>query len=541
MTQSRRKKASAIAFSVVLALVLIVLGLGFFFLSMYMGGQNETKNATDAGALNVGKQVLSDDGVTYTIAGDDKEEFFRDVTNGALGVGDGKVNLTNIDRIWGKALFVAINADAAGSAAGDTTVNVQSAQEGAQSISDKLSAKLTDEANLHSYFEDYSKQNSTRMIGNNTTVSTMGGASWQTSLMDRSKESNLEVTNNLPVGYNLPGSYTTPTTRTPAPSGAAGKNYLKGYFPLTVASQTFWQVPYQFDQKPHLVSKTLFDVDKQPPHMLDATWDKAVPNAFSVGGQVATKPGVAGEKAMSWVQTNPRQVFPLQFPNGFIRIVIQKNTLQWHLDGIPMDSTTYDSSPGGEKESGDGIPYPIIPICATASGTAYVGNEYVPPVLYVAVAGNTPPQNGKSMDYILQRCKEMVPDCTMTKLIAAMSICPISSNDQDQTFYIYPVAGEIVATPDSVTVVPAGCDKSAAPEGTEEWSESYGPSPVPNFDTETWVCDGAPVGPFPMITTLSIDHSWKPGTGYAKGCLGELTVHHTTDAELSIFPCSCPI
>ncbi len=551
MTRLRRKRASAIAFSAVLALVLVVLGVGFFFFSMYMGAQNETKNATDAGALNVGKQALSADGVTYTIAGDDKEEFFRDVTGGptaGVGIGDGKVNLTNIDRVWGKALFVAINSDAAGSAAGDTTQNVQSAQEGAQSISDQLSAKLTDEANLHGYFEEYSKQNSTRMIGTNTSVSYLGGPqNWQTSLMDRNKESNIEVTDNLPVGYNLPTSDTTATTRNPVPSGANGKTYLKGYTPLTVANQTFWQVPYQFDQKPHLVSKTLFDADKQPPNMLASTWDKAVPNAFSVGGQVDTKPGVAGEKAMAWVQTNPRKVFPLQFPNGFVRVVVKKNDLQWRLDFIPMDSTTYESSPGTTKESGDGVPYPIPFICATVSGTAYVGNEYLPPTLYFAVVGNAPPDtSSKSMEYILQRCKEMVPGYTMGNLITAMSICPVSMTDEEQTFYIYPnlVANPIVpiiATPDSLTVLPLGCDKTASPEGSEEWSDSIGPMPTPNFALETFTCNGVPAPDIPMDVTLTIEHSWKPGTGYAKGCLGELTVHHQSDALLFVLPCTCPV
>jgi hypothetical protein len=535
MVKLRRKRGSGIAFSAVLALVLIVLGVGFFFFSMYLGAANETKNATDAGALNVGKQVLSDTKVCVVIAGDPKEEFFRDVTDPTPvpGVGNGIVDLTNIDRIWAKALFVAINADAAGGASGDAAQNVSDAQAGAQSLSDKLAAKLTDENNLHTYFEDYSKQNSTRMIGVGTTVvANPGPDRWQTSMMDPNKESNIEVTGNLPIGYSLPGGYSIPTQRVPIPSGAAGKKYLKGYFPLTVANNTFWQVPYLFDQKPHLVSQTLFDVDKTV-----SGWDKAVPNAFSVGGKVATKPGVTGESATSWVQTNPRKQFPLQFPNGFVRVILKPNDLQWWLDFVPMDQTTYEPFPETEKESGDGIPYPIPFICETVSATAHVGNEYVPPTLLTAMCG--PSQGGKPFDYIYQRCQEMLPDCTTSDVKLALTACIPSNDTSEQTFYIYPVAGHIIATSDAMTIaLPLGCSKDGTAEMSQEWSDST--PGVGNYLIEDWTCDGVPGVEFVLPIVTVINRSWTPGTGYSKGCLGELTVHHNSDAVTTAMPCTCP-
>lgn len=546
MSVLKRRRGSAIAFSTVLAFALVILGVGFFFLYMYMGAQNETKNATDSGALNLGRKVVDDSKVTVIIAGDKKEEFFRDVTDGPVpGVGLGKVNLTNIDRIWGKALFVAINAKAAGGAAGDVDGNIQSAFEGAQSISDKLSAKLTNESNLHEFFEEYSKQNSTRMIAVDSKVSTMSGPEfWQTSLMDRGKESNIEVTNNLPVNYALPGDYVTPTTRTPVPSGAQNKKYLKGYFPLEVKNQTFWTVPFQFDAKPHLVSKSLFDADKKPPHELPSPWNKAVPNAFSVGGKVITN-GPVPEKAMSWVQTNPRRVFPLQFPNGFIRIVVKQNKLQWRLMGIPMDSTTYESQPETIKNSGNGIPYPIIPICSTVSGEAHMGLEYIPPTLIQAINGNVPPflpgsPVNKQMRYLLQRCKEMVPDCTMSDLWTALSVVPMSSSDKEQKFYIFPAAGKIIATPESIIPPLPGTNSDADPEGSVEWTDTS-TKPLPNFFTEQFTCNGVPAPKFPVPIVNKIKRTWKPGTGYQGGCLGEMTIEHTNDAIVIILPCVCPI
>ncbi len=50
MKRLRNNRGGAIAFGAVLALVLVVLGAGFVLISLYMGGQTETKNASDAGA-----------------------------------------------------------------------------------------------------------------------------------------------------------------------------------------------------------------------------------------------------------------------------------------------------------------------------------------------------------------------------------------------------------------------------------------------------------------------------------------------------------
>ncbi len=549
--KTRRRRGSAIAFSAVLALVLVLLGIGFFFLSMYMGAQNETKNATDAGALNVGREVLDGDTVTVTIAGNPQEEFFRDVTDVKIpvgNVGDGKVTLTNINRVWAKALMVAINADAAHSAAGaDASSSVESAFDGAQSLSDKLANKLTAEANLHTYFEDYSTKNSTRMIGTDTKVVTMPGSqSWQTSLMDRKKESNIEFNPaDLPIGYSVPDEYSTATTRSPAPSGAAGKQYLTGYFPLKISGQTFWTVPFQYDGKPRLVSRTLFEAEQKPPHELGAPWDKPVPNAFSVGGVVATKPGVAGEKAVSWVQTNPRKTFPFQFPNGFIKVVLKQHTLQWTLAGVDMDSTTYAPFPIDEKESGNGIPYVLAPICATVSGTAEMASEYVPPTLNSAINYNTPPylpgsSINQPMKFLLQRCKEMVPTCTIGDLVDALDSCPTLPSDGEQKFYIYPRNGKIVATPSAIVPPLLGCDQDAEPEGDEEWSESNSHW-IPNFFMEHSTCNGSPLPDFPVPIKTKVSRSWKPGTGYKKGCLGELTIGHDSTANVLPIICSCPI
>jgi hypothetical protein len=65
--ERQRKRGSVTAFAAVLALTLMVLGIGFIIISLYMGGQRETKNATDAGALSVGKEVLHEPSVMLSL------------------------------------------------------------------------------------------------------------------------------------------------------------------------------------------------------------------------------------------------------------------------------------------------------------------------------------------------------------------------------------------------------------------------------------------------------------------------------------------
>ena len=106
----KKRSRGSIAFGAVLAVVLVIIGLAFFALAMYMGGQNETKNATDAGMLNVGKKVA--DNVSVPIYPTPNELIFIDVANDTTsgedllasltgGISDLKeINMHRINRVW---------------------------------------------------------------------------------------------------------------------------------------------------------------------------------------------------------------------------------------------------------------------------------------------------------------------------------------------------------------------------------------------------------------------------------------------------------
>ncbi|HEY9718640.1 MAG TPA: hypothetical protein V6C69_14300, partial [Trichormus sp.] len=227
-----RNKRGNISFGTALALALVVLGIGFLFLSLFMGGQRETKNAVDAGALSVGKQVLDADQVSVDLGADPSQQIFADCASdqidpsagGPLQLLGGKITLRRINRVWAKAMTIAINAAAAGGDAGSGTSNAQQACSAAQEISDSLAAKLTNASNLYPFFNDFSGRNSVRMLGNSANVQDLPGANWQTSLMDRAAESNIVLSGspsnnfNMPANFSLPSSFYTQSTRANVPA-----------------------------------------------------------------------------------------------------------------------------------------------------------------------------------------------------------------------------------------------------------------------------------------------------------------------------------
>jgi len=184
-----RGKRGAIAFGVVLALILVMLGVGFMVLVLYMGGQHETKNAVDAGALNIGKQII-DNASTRLGLGflDEKQRIFYDVLadDPYKLIPDLKVkaSLRNINRVWGKALLIGINADAAekDGNAGSATANAKSAIEGAEALSNDLQKDVVDSKNWRGWFDDIAKLNSVRMLGQDAAMKPAVSAPGTTSM-----------------------------------------------------------------------------------------------------------------------------------------------------------------------------------------------------------------------------------------------------------------------------------------------------------------------------------------------------------------------
>lgn len=547
MNRTRRKTGSITAFGIILAMVLVVLGSGFLFLTLFMGGQKEVQNAVDAGTLNIGKQI--EDNVTVDLTDANNEICFYDVTTDTIDNSkncDKKISLRRINRLWAEAMLICINAKAAGGNAGNGSSNAQAAVIGAQNLSNALYDKLTNQSNLYSFFTDYTHNNSVRMLGNGVTTDQLPGNGWQTSLMNRDVESNI-ILNGTAPNFNMPPNYTLPnniymkSNRPNLPPNAAGYYFLKGYTPLTIGQNTFWQVPFQYNDKPHLVAQSSFNACLATVNPL--LWAKPIPNAYSAEGQALK--GGTGEKARSWVLTNPRQPFQLAIPHGFVHIHLDDQLSHWfyYPSGPPPVGPSEYGSPetyGYTTAVQNNTPMPNGgAFCSVVNaGDVNVGTD----VAFKSLDGVIfTDYNGKKTEienYLVNRINEMLtkPGATMD----ASDLHKILGNSDTASDLINGERDFYLFSPDGETIVayPKGKALSKAPWLTQLVNRN------PDGNEEKVLDDGnkASSAGFPIITpsgansvildigwsNVHEDVYWTTGSGF-NSCLGELRIKQWTN------------
>lgn len=540
---NRNKKGSMLSLGTALGFFIVVLGAGFVFLVLFMGGQKEVKSATDAGMLNVGKRNIDDIWVpvlptsTYFDCTGDYPDKLMDL--------DGKMNLRRINRVWAKALMIAINDQAAHSdgGAGSSQSSADSAYNEAKALSDLLAARLLDQVTMQGYFNTVSTQNSARMLGNGVNTSAKGGNNWKTSCMDRGCESNITMNGappfKFPNGFSLVNSYYSKTSRSPVPSGAQNTWFLKGYNAMKVGNHDYWQVPFKYDEKPHLVSQSTFEKDM--PANTALSWSSPVPNAFSGEGQ-AMKNANDGEKAISWVLSNPRQNYQMAIPHSFVNIHIDKPKSHWYFfpGAFPVEfklaEQSYGFIPDYQTAS---MPAGGI-LCATVTTSATIGSEIAGADLDGMVFRPPNLPGNRTMEYLVSRCNEMmtVPGATITStdVHAALSdpICTAALwSGASDDFVLFSTDGKSIScrpkeavlgfAPWLIKVI------SNSPDGTEVMALNGGMIPFPFIAPPIIVPD-------PFCTqnidyaygSIQMDVGWTPGSGY-NGCLGKLRVKRWTD------------
>ncbi len=550
----RNSKGSITALSAALAGVLVLLGVGFFFFCLYMDAQKETKNAIDAGTLNVGKKALDDPFELIPPVGD--KGCFFDVTSDGIknDITDcnGKMNLRRVNRMWAEAMLFKINAmgaDADGTSdKGDT--NASQALTDCKDISDSLAGKLTDENKLHDYFTEIAKLNSVRMIGQSATVDPIPGSGWQTAQMKKEGESNVVLGGSSgnffpPPGFTWNSNNLTATTRNPQPQGSSGITFLKGYHPIDLGGDQYWQVPFLFDEKPHMVARSDFESDKTGP----SGWDKPVPNAFSAEGK-ASQTGKPSEKATSWVLTNPRQTFKASIPTGFVHIKIEDPKVQYfflpHVGGpfLPVGflDSTYGFTPSFPTVTS---PAPIGGVlCASTTIDLGLGGDTTGRSVDELLFGYPGSNIANLEDNLLSRCNQMIskPGVTISKSALHNALSNVENiaflaGGVTQDFYLYSPDGEHIKCRTlalAITEAPwLAAVSGNDPDGSEKsYSESQGPGaiftgeavPDPTCTVVEPAAPGIPCGE----EIYKVQDFWQSGTGY-NHCLGQVRCQRATD------------
>lgn len=548
-TESRVRKGAVLGLVAVLALALVMIAVAFFVISLYLGGGREVRNATDAGALNVGRKVLG----LRTITQSDDEAQYKDVSDAQFQFG-----LTNINRVWGKALLAAANAQEIqndGCSNADTTNHISALYNGAESISNRIADKLTTPGNLYPLFNEVSTANSVRMLGEQSTTKALptgSGGKWSTSLMNRGDESNLILKDNqLPSGVSV----TTVTAKNNDPC-------LPGYQPVNMFGRTYWFVPFKFNERPRLESKNHFDAETVATKPLNPSWSKPVPNAFSC--TAATEKGAsANEKAMAWVKANPMLTFKARIPHGFIRLKFEDNTACWFWSPVAPPITAVLPAPIIPP----GIPVPhktkygyktenqfreiYIPTCGTGSASVTLGKEYPVPTVWNCLFPPTMPQPShlSLQKRMVQRMRQVNPEFSLGMLTAILNTVQVT--DTKREFYIVPALnGTIVCVAeDQVSNVAPWMTneyKNQVPDSSKKvFQELFPPIMEPNT-INTWIVKcvsltstAGVAGTVSSMTDGDGDLDWRGGTGY-NGCLGEITVKRETNLRFT-GACSCVV
>lgn len=558
-THSRKRCRGSIAFGAVLAFVLLLIGIAFFALTMFMGGQNETKNATDAGMLNVGKKVA--DGVSVPLFPTQNQLIYADVANDIThgenflssltgGLSElSEINMHRINRVWAKALLIGINAEAADREGygGTGKSNAQQAFAGAESISNRLADKLKDKGRLYPYFDELATRNSVRMLGTEVRTKALRGDNWQTSFMDRERESNVTV---APPEFTLPPNFQMPglvrkSSRKNVPSTAKDLWFLSGYKPIKLADRTFWQVPFVYEQTPHMVSGTEFNENTLKAKPLDG-WNNPIPNAFSGEGIAESKSRKAGQKAISWVLSNPGQTFKMSMPHSFVRIKLDEMYSHWYyFPAGPQTKVEYGDPQKYEYKmdthKGYKMPFGGAFCLYVEAGDVEVGGDVIARNLDQIIFGAPAEGSAKVESYLVNRANQMIGK--VGKVVSVDELHDCLSNPLtilyllagQREYYLFSSDGEsLEVLPKYLALVKAPwllLKQSEEPDGTEM-------KLVDDADCPAVLLNQVSAKPLPkciLIPPTPIgwglwdkDVYWTPGTGY-NSCLGNLRVKRWTE------------
>lgn len=531
----------------------IILVVGIVQLMLLFGGSHEVQDAVDAGTLNVGKKSVlittkTGNGIASqvgnmlgNILGGKNSALgggAASVLNSALGSLGGpesqfndvlddndSIGLTNINRVWGKALLAAMNNKQmhdANLATGDSDAHVDTMYGAAKSISDRLADQLNNSKNLQPYFAELSRKSSTRMSTSNTKAQVVPDtkSGWGTACMERGEASNLIIEQGqLPDGFKADDPNFTKKSDD-------GKFRFKGYTALNVSGKDFPFVTFQPKMQPHLVSQKTFLENSVKTKSMNF-WAKPVPNAFSCQGRLSVpgKPDKNEQRASSFVLANPQKEFPVQFPHGFLKVKLDDNDLIWNQWPVPgeVGKDTYASMPLQKKDHTF-----IIFGLGTLDVQAFVGNEYTPPTLDKALNsfyGDT----DEIKKNLVQRIAQIKPGYKESDLDDMFSKTWILPGDSE--YFIFPDSkGEIrtmtrpLAMANNVLWLPLSDHE---PDGKEtEMGEDQSLPMVPNFCTwQTKSVLGLSGGA--AIAIAEGKFFWQPGTGW-NGCLGKLRIKRKT-------------
>lgn len=502
--RARSQRGASLLFIIACAVLLGFLIFAGFNYAMMMGGSRQVRNSVDASVLNIAKLSALASKVQTNAA-------YKDCADS-----QGLIGMSNINRVWGKALLINANVEAMekeGLSTAAATGGAETAYNMAQILNDRLFEKVTDNGTLASYFQDLAANRTSPMLGGGN-LNQQQDSTFPFAMIDRGGTSNLKYTpQQIPKGVSVLNT----------------GEYLQGYSTFETNKRKFTFTSFAEGEMPHLISDTYFASNR--PEVAPFTGNNPIPNAFGGTGVID---GMRGSlMATASAAANPQRTFTLAIPQSYVLLTFQNN-VKWYVAGKVVNVTSYDLEPKhhewGVKEK------PIPKKDQVINGFADIGNETNQPGL-LQVLNAVPGDHDTALQKMLQRLQEIKSDFQMTdlkQLLAKQSVI------NSKVFYIYPDYKSPDFTNPTIRIaaansknLPSWLTKVGPPgtgaDGTDSKVviENKLPRDQPNSSSVD-VIEG-PQNPKPeTYTELSGAIWWKPGTG-SNQCLGEMRVARLCD------------
>lgn len=246
----RSQKGSALAFVGTCTVGLAALGLGLVFLMFLLGGSRQLQNATDAGSLNVAKQLIRHPQVD--LQGNVEKALFSPFSEDS-----GKVSLGSYNKIEGAAMLIGLNAMEIKANNPANARPVRNAARIATLVNDPTSGigrRIADAVNENEHaandFLGQSMSNSLRLLsifGKQCEIDD-NAVNYKTAWLGQNDAANVAFdTTRFP---HLPARYL---------ASEHGKTFVKGYAPIDLgAGLTYNFVSIAPFSQPHMVSTHRF-------------------------------------------------------------------------------------------------------------------------------------------------------------------------------------------------------------------------------------------------------------------------------------------
>lgn len=510
---ARREKGSSLFLVALFALILIALVWVGFEYVMMLRHSRQARNTVDAAVLNIAKRAP-------------ESRIPCDVLYNDVADSDGKVGLSNINRVWGKAYLINANVQDMRDeevVSDDAVSHADTAYRIAEWMNNRLQTKLNDQHTLNMYFQQTSGLRKGTEQTEEMKLSAEDG--YQNALIGRGGSSNLDFRQE-----QLPGKVRAEESR-----AFDGSTSLKGYTPFETNNRKFCFVAFNKNEVPQLISDSQFAQNRSDTNPIKNAGNP-VSNAFCATGIIKGASGTE-YKASAAGLANPQNRFTLALPRAYI-IVQFRNRAKWYFENKWVNETSYGFTP----EVQNGLPLydnkkfvgkPFTKGGGYIDGWASLGNEYknanLSKSLEISPAGKK-----LAMEKMLQRIREIKADFTMADLLqlfASEVVVPHAAK-----YYIYPVYHsndlsdpEIVMTAD-LDDLPKWMDADSRPEGNHKIvNDGEVTIDAPNYCWGERVMGGmGGSGAIDHWTEVSGKVWWKPGTGYGQ-CLGEMRYEHLTE------------